>query len=98
MRAEDVAGAAVSLGEVLVARSNTADLVGRAAMYMGEPPGAVASDLTIRIRSGEKLYPEFLSRYLSALFVTEIKHPIYHSGRRDHRFATVPVDQRLAAR
>jgi len=70
MRAEDVAGAAVSLGEVLVARSNTADLVGRAAMYMGEPPGAVASDLTIRIRSGEKLYPEFLSRYLSALFVT----------------------------
>ena len=69
MWAEDVAGATLSLGEVLIARSNTAELVGRAAMYRGEPPGVVASDLTTRIRTGQELDAAFLARYLSALFL-----------------------------
>jgi type I restriction enzyme S subunit len=66
----DAADCKVGIGEVLVARSNTADLVGRVAMYGGEPPNVVASDLTIRIRPGPRLTPRFLATYLSFLFLT----------------------------
>ncbi len=73
-RARMWAGAAVdavvSIGEVLVARSNTPDLVGRAAMFGGEPEGAVASDLTIRVMPRSPLQPPFLAAYLSYLYIT----------------------------
>lgn len=59
----------VSFGEVLIARSNTPDLVGRVALFNGEPWGVVASDLTIRIRSIDGFCPEFLIRYSSFLYL-----------------------------
>ena len=53
----------VSPNEVLIARSNTTELVGRVAMFTGEPSGTVASDLTIRIWAGEEIEPQFLTAY-----------------------------------
>jgi type I restriction enzyme S subunit len=56
-------------GEILVARSNTPDLVGRASIYLGYPEDIVATDLTIRIRTHDGYDPMFLSGFLSSLFV-----------------------------
>src|SRR5205085_2826279 len=73
MRSTDVPEATVRDGEVLVARSNTPELVGRVSMYEGTPAGVVASDLTIRLwaRLDEgRLAPAFLAGYLSYLFQT----------------------------
>lgn len=56
--------------EILIARSNTEDLVGRVAMFTGEPAGVVASDLTIRIWANEGIIPAFLTAYLSYLYQT----------------------------
>ncbi len=70
MWAKDVAECIVARGEVLVARSNTPELVGRVAMFPGEPRGVVASDLTIRIRPANGINPEFLTAYLSFLYQT----------------------------
>lgn len=73
MRAVDVPLCTVRSGEVLIARSNTPDLVGRASIYLGEPQNIVASDLTIRLwaRSGEHgARPEYLAAYMSFLFQT----------------------------
>lgn len=70
MWARDAAESVVSPGEVLVARSNTPELVGRACLYNGEVPGAVASDLTIRIWPGSALHPPFLAAYLSYLYLS----------------------------
>lgn len=57
-------------GEILIARSNTEDLVGRVAMFNGEPAGVVASDLTIRIWANNGIMPAFLTAYLSYLYQT----------------------------
>lgn len=70
MLAADVADSVVRSGEVLVARSNTAELVGRASLYEGEPPGVVASDLTIRIGPGVAMHPPFLAAFLSFLYLS----------------------------
>jgi type I restriction enzyme S subunit len=69
MAAEDAGLSLVAAGEVLVARSNTPELVGRAALVPPLSQAAVASDLTIRIRSGADLAPGYLAGYLSWLFV-----------------------------
>jgi type I restriction enzyme S subunit len=66
----DVPECTVSADEVLVARSNTPELVGRASRFEGKPAGVVASDLTIRIRSRGELLPGFLSGYLSFLYLS----------------------------
>jgi type I restriction enzyme S subunit len=66
----DVPECTVSADEVLVARSNTPELVGRASRFEGEPAGVVASDLTIRIRTRGELLPGFLSGYLSFLYLS----------------------------
>ncbi len=49
MYSHDVEICRVRDGEVLIARSNTPELVGRVSVFRGYPLGAVASDLTIRI-------------------------------------------------
>lgn len=70
MWAKDATECRVAPGEVLVARSNTPELVGRVAMFSGEPKGAVASDLTIRIWTANDITSEFLTAYLSFLYQT----------------------------
>ena len=71
MWSADAAESIVRTGEVLIARSNTSELVGRAATYNGELSGVVASDLTVRIMPQQDvLYSEFLGRYLSYLYLT----------------------------
>ncbi len=57
-------------GEVLVARSNTPELVGRVAAYDGEPSDVVASDLTIRLMPRQGVTSDFLAAYLSYLYLT----------------------------
>lgn len=57
-------------GEVLVARSNTPELVGRVAAYHGEPSDVVASDLTIRLMPRQDVMSDFLAAYLSYLYLT----------------------------
>lgn len=69
MWAKDARECIVLSGEVLVARSNTPELVGRTSLYCGQPADAVASDLTIRILAGENIFPSFLAFYLSFLYV-----------------------------
>lgn len=70
MWSNTVSEATLSAGEVLIARSNTPDLVGRVSMFEGQPEGAVASDLTIRIMPHEPLQSSFLTAYLSYLYMT----------------------------
>ncbi|HLC30628.1 MAG TPA: restriction endonuclease subunit S, partial [Dehalococcoidia bacterium] len=56
--------------EVLIARSNTPELVGRVAHYTGHPKGIVASDLTIRLWPKDSgIRGAFLAAYLAALYV-----------------------------
>lgn len=69
MWASDAVQCVVAPGEILIARSNTPELVGRVAVFAGVPHGAVASDLTIRIRPGPDLLPTFLGAYLSFLYL-----------------------------
>lgn len=69
MKSWDVKDCLIAAGEVLIARSNTPELVGRACLYDGIPEGVVASDLTIRIKATNNLSPPFLSRYLSSIFI-----------------------------
>jgi type I restriction enzyme S subunit len=70
MDAKDAKQALVREGEILIARSNTPDLVGRVSMYPGNPPNVVASDLTIRIWAGSACHPPFLTAYLSYLYLS----------------------------
>jgi len=70
MWARDAAACRVSPGEILVARSNTPELVGRVSLYTGQPPGVVASDLTIRLSTHSQCHAPFLSAYLSFLYLT----------------------------
>jgi type I restriction enzyme S subunit len=69
MWSKDAAECVVTAGEILIARSNTPELVGRVAMFSGEPKGAVASDLTIRIKANDHIEPRFLTAYLSSLYL-----------------------------
>jgi type I restriction enzyme S subunit len=70
MWSKDLVECTLARGEVLVARSNTPELVGRVAMFPGEPEGAVASDLTIRIWPSNEISSDFLTAYLSFLYQT----------------------------
>jgi type I restriction enzyme S subunit len=70
MWSKDVVECTVARGEILIARSNTPELVGRVAMFPGEPKGAVASDLTIRIWPSNEISSDFLTAYLSFLYQT----------------------------
>ena len=66
----DVTECVVKDGEILIARSNTPELVGRVAMFAGQPKGVIASDLTIRVRVKDGIDPKFLEVYLRYLYLT----------------------------
>jgi type I restriction enzyme S subunit len=67
----DAQESVVQSGEILIARSNTPDLVGRVSIYTGGPKGVVASDLTIRLWPRAEIRSEFLVGYLSFLYTSE---------------------------
>lgn len=51
-------------GDIVVSRGNTSDLVGRAAMYEGNPPECAFADLLIRIRvKRDEVEPRFLAAF-----------------------------------
>ncbi len=66
----DVEAARLHAGEILIARSNTPELVGRAALYAGTPADVVASDLTIRLLPHADSDAEFVAAYFSFLYST----------------------------
>jgi type I restriction enzyme S subunit len=70
MRSEDVASCIIHPGEILIARSNTPELVGRVSLYEGVPSPIVATDLTIRMRCMDGAIPEYVTAYLSFLYQT----------------------------
>lgn len=71
MDRRDAIDARLQPGEILIARSNTPELVGRVSRYAGNLPGVVASDLTIRLLPREGVATgEFLALYLAALYST----------------------------
>lgn len=70
MWAKDVPYATLRANEILVARSNTPELVGRAALFTGSPIGVCASDLMIRLLVHPICRADFVSAYLSFLFVS----------------------------
>jgi type I restriction enzyme S subunit len=70
MRTQDVLQSTMSPGEILIARSNTPDLVGRACLFPGSTVPIVATDLTIRLQAHLGTNAAFLARYFSCLFLT----------------------------
>jgi hypothetical protein len=69
MWAQDASQCVCMSGEILVARSNTRELVGRVSLFTGLPVGTVASDLTIRMRARPGCESHYLSGFLSSQFV-----------------------------
>lgn len=68
MSSRDAVDGVVTPDEVLVSRSNTEALVGRASRYPGGPSSVVASDLVFRLVSDpSSLTPDYLAGYLSVL-------------------------------
>lgn len=70
MWADNAQKALARTGEILIARSNTPELVGRVAIFPGASIPVVASDLTIRLWPSDFVSAEFLAGYLSLLFVS----------------------------
>ena len=105
MWATDALESLVRPGEILIARSNTPDLVGRASRYAGEPAGVVASDLTIRLWPNTQVSGDFLVRYLSFLvqhrvlerqggwskWLDEENHALTNRSRRSPNSAPFPA-------
>jgi Restriction endonuclease S subunits len=68
MSAADALDGIITADEVLVARSNTEPLVGRASKYPGGPSPVVASDLIFRLRPDPSaLTSDYLAGYLAVL-------------------------------
>lgn len=67
MKRHDADRAMVAPGEVLIARSNTPELVGRVAAVPDDIGRVAASDLTIRLLPGPLLEARFLSNFLAWL-------------------------------
>ena len=68
MRPADVGRGTLEPGEVLVSRSNTEELVGRAAVFPGSADPIVATDLVFRLRAvPARLMPDFLAIQLQVM-------------------------------
>jgi len=70
MWSSDLEAARLRRGEVLVARSNTADLVGQSAMYDGRPEEVYAADLTIRLWPRPGVDARYLAHSLTFVWST----------------------------
>lgn len=70
MWSSDLEAARLRRGEVLVARSNTADLVGQSAMYDGRPEEVYAADLTIRLWPHPGVDARYLAHSLTFVWST----------------------------
>jgi hypothetical protein len=79
MDADDARESQIALGEILIARSNTPELVGRVALFEGPADGLVASDPTIRLRPADDYSGHFLARYMSAYKYNDIARPQWAS-------------------
>ena len=53
-------------GDVLFNRTNSAELVGKSAVYWGVPTPASFASYLIRVRTGPRLHPELLAAYLNS--------------------------------
>ena len=53
-------------GDILVQRSNTPELVGTSALYSGDRKWAIFPDLLIRVRTNERISPEFAALGLAS--------------------------------
>jgi type I restriction enzyme S subunit len=69
MSATDAAESKVTKGEILIARSNTPELVGRVSMFPGTSRDVFASDLTIRIFPQEDMNAPYLMYFLMSLYI-----------------------------
>ncbi len=68
MHPADVARGTLEAGEVLVSRSNTEELVGRAAVFPGSAGPIVATDLVFRLRVvPDRLIPDYLATQLQVM-------------------------------
>ena len=70
MDSGDAVQATLTPGEVLIARSNTPELVGRASLFEGSDTDVVASDLLIRVQVGPRAEPSYVGSYLSHLYLS----------------------------
>jgi type I restriction enzyme S subunit len=70
MWARDAAESRVAKGEILIARSNTPELVGRVSVFPGMPDDVFASDLTIRIFPQDGMHSSYLMYFLMSLYIS----------------------------
>jgi type I restriction enzyme, S subunit len=70
MKKKDADNSIIKKNEILIARSNTEDLVGRISIYLGVPEKIAATDLTIRIWASPDINPQYLAFYLTYLYIT----------------------------
>lgn len=70
MWSHDASESVVADGEILIARSNTAELVGRVSIFPAQGTDVVASDLLIRIKPNPACSAKYLARFLSYLYLT----------------------------
>lgn len=58
-------------GDIFIQRANTPDLVGTSALYLGQEDWAIFPDLLIRIRTNERVTPEYVHLVLSSTRVRD---------------------------
>lgn len=77
-------------GDIFVQRSNTAQLVGSAAIYHGSEDWAIFPDLLIRVRADAN---KVLSNYLAAVMRSERAHRFYRAHARGLAGSMPKIDQ-----
>lgn len=95
---DDAAKYELRSGDILLNEGQSPELVGRAAMYGGEIPGACFQNTLIRFRAGDDIVPEFallvFRRYLHAGIFKSVARwstNIAHLGLRRFRALPFPV-------
>ncbi|MDQ3222651.1 MAG: restriction endonuclease subunit S [Gemmatimonadota bacterium] len=65
-------------GDIFIQRGNTPDLVGTSALYLGQEDWAIFPDLLIRIRTNEKVTPEYVHLVLSS---TRVRNQLRNAAK-----------------